>query len=533
MNAQLIILAIAIPMATGVLSLITELRMGMRRLIGYAGLTLNLLVALGILCTVVGQDRILVLQAADWPAPFGISLVVDGFSAIMLMAAALVLLATYAYCDEQLRDTAGGLFYPLFHLLALGVQWSLVTGDLFNLFVAFEIMLMSSYALLVLGTSRGQMRQAYKYVLLNLLASMVLVTSCGLIYGHVGTLNFADLARLSHSGAIPSSAVPAICLLLLAFGVKSALFPAWFWLPDSYPTVPAGLGAVLGGLLTKVGAYVLIRVFVMVFGPWDSAVGETVRPLLLTTAAFTMFLGVLGAVSMNSVRKILSVHIISQVGYMVLAAGLALGIGLTTDTRELAITGGIYFIVHNMIVKTSLFLCGGLMCRYAGSDSLDHMGSLAKKAPWLGVLFMLAALSLAGLPPTSGFFGKLVLLREAMHGGYYLLAAVAIMTSVLTLLSMVKIWSYAFWNRARPAPAAGTGHPEKHPLKVTKAMAATALLVVASLALGLGAEPSVRAAHQAARNVIEPSAYIDAVLGPQQIHPLRLVDAAAKEEMAP
>lgn len=523
MGSNWVILPILLPMLTAVVSLMVREVPRARALIGVVGLTANLGVAVAIAAAVLGNGgRILVLQAGDWPAPFGITIVADALSAIMLVAAAVVLLATYLYCGEQLRGTAGGLFHPLFHVLAMGVQWSLVTGDLFNLFVAFELMLLSSYALLVLGTSRRQVRQAYKYVLINLLGSTLFVVCCGLVYGHVGTLNFADLARLSHGEGIPRAAMPAVVVLLLVFAIKSAVFPVWFWLPDTYPTLPEGLGGLFAGLLTKVGAYVLIRMFVMVFGPADGAAAEVVRPIVVVAAGATMFLGVLGAVSMNAVRPILSIHIISQVGYMVMAVALGIGVGLAADVREAAVAGGIFFIVHNMIVKSSLFLCGGLMRGHAGSDELDRMGGLARRAPWLAAMFLIAALSLAGLPPLSGFFAKLILIREAFRGEHFVLGAVALATSVLTLLSMVKIWSYGFWS-----PPGGRSPREDGPApRAPVAMTATAALVIVSVAMGLGAEQVLKASRIAARSVVEPSPYIQAVLGPEAIHPLRLIEPA-------
>jgi multicomponent Na+:H+ antiporter subunit D len=233
---------------------------------------------------------------------------------------------------------------------------------------------------------------------------------------------------------------------------------------------------------------------------------------------------------MNSVRQILSIHIISQVGYMVMAVALGMGIGLATENRELALAGGIFFILHNMVVKSSLFLCGGLMQQYAGTDELDAMGGLARRAPWLAVLFFIAALSLAGLPPFSGFFAKFVLIREAMRAEYYALAGVALATSVLTLLSMVKIWSYAFWSRQMnqaPAPA------DSPPGGMGSAMVGTALLVVVALAIGLGAEPVMRASHVAARGIVDPSLYINAVLGTDQIAPVRLAETDQAEGSNP
>jgi multicomponent Na+:H+ antiporter subunit D len=525
MTTNLVILPIVVPMATGALSLLAAARPKAQLVVGVCGLALNLCAAATVLAAALADGgRVMVLQAGDWPAPFGITVVIDPLSALMLAAAALVLLATYIYCVAEFAGAAGGLFHPLFHLLALGVQWSLVSGDLFNLFVAFEIMLMASYALMVLGTSGTQMRQAYKYVLINLLSSTLFVTCCGLVYGHVGTLNLADLARLSHGGSLPRGAVPAVCVLLLVFGLKTAVFPLWFWLPDTYPTASPGIGAVFGGLLTKVGAYVLIRMFVMVFGALDGPVAAAVRPVLLPAAGVTMFLGGLGAVSMNSVRGILSVGITSQVGYMVLAVGLAMGAGAGVENREMAVAGGVFLILHNMVVKSSLFLCGGLMCRYAGTDELDRMGGLARRAPWLAAMFLVAALSLAGLPPLSGFFGKYVLVREALRSEHYALAGVALGASVLTLLSMARIWSYGFWSRPRAEAdlVRTSGNP-------TFAMAGTGALVLASLALGFGAEHVLRAARLAARPIVEPSVYVRAVLGPQGIRPLRTTAETAGE----
>jgi multicomponent Na+:H+ antiporter subunit D len=534
MTTNLTILPIVIPMVTGVLALLAAARPRARRAIGVAGTSINLFAAVAILAlTLSGGGQFLVLQGGDWPAPFGITVVIDPFAAIMLAAAALVLFSTFVYCAAEHDDAAGGLFHPLVHLLAMGVQWSLLAGDLFNLFVAFEIMLMASYALLILGTTGPQMRQAYKYVLINLLGSSVFVACCGLIYGHVGTLNLADLARMSHGGSLPRGASAAICALLLVFGMKTAVFPLWFWLPDTYPTLPAGLGGLFAGLLTKVGAYVLFRMFVMVFGPADGAVAQTLRPILFAVAGVTMLLGVLGAASASSVRRILSIHVTSQVGYMVLAVGLALAAGVTTEHRELAVAGGIFFIAHNMVVKGGLFLCAGLMSRYSGTDDLDHMGGLARRAPWLATLFLLAALSLAGLPPLSGFFAKYVLIREAFRANLPTLAAVALATSVLTLLSMVKIWCYAFWSRApivTPAAAAKpTAAPaSRPPSPVAPQMAGAGALVLAALAMGFGAEYVFRACRIAARPVVEPSTYIHAVLGPDQVRPIRPAQAGER-----
>jgi len=521
MPQHLIILFIALPMLGGIVLLLMHRFRRAQRNMGVVFLALNVFVAFWAGVTVFGPAfngsgdgaRILVSQMGNWPAPFGISVIVDPLSVIMLATAAVVCLAVYIYCIFQLEARfASGFFHPLFQLLVFGVNWSFITGDVFNLFVAFEIMLMASYALFVIGTTKAQIRQAYKYVLLNLVASTIFVAACGLLYAQLGTLNMADIARISMAGELPDTAVPVVAVLVLVFGGKSAIFPLWYWLPDSYPTLPAAIGGLFAGLLTKVGAYVMIRVFVMMFGT-DLAVQEMLGPVLLISAGVTMFLGVLGAVSMHSVRSILSIHIISQVGYMVMGVAIAVALGVAFESRVLAVAGSIFFIIHNMVVKCCLFLCGGLIEAHAGSDDLNKIGGLVRRAPWLATLFMIAALSLAGLPPLSGFFGKFVLVRAGWDTAMWTVTSFAIATSVFTLLSMLKIWSYGFWS---PAQGKHIEQPEHRP-DIRGGMISITLLVVVALSMGLGAQPYLDLSKQAAQRVVDPRPYISAVLGPGAI----------------
>ena len=533
MPQHAIILFVMVPMAAGVLALAVHRNKPAARTVGVLALLLNVVVALWAAATVFATDasgagQILVSQMGNWPAPFGITIVVDALSALMLTVSSMVCLAVFIFCIGQLPPRfEGGFFHATFLFLVMGVQWSFITGDLFNLFVAFEIMLMASYAMFVVGTTREQMRHAYKYVLLNLLGSTMFVTCAGLIYGQTGTLNMADLARIALAGELPSTAVPVVALLLFVFGGKAAIFPLWYWLPETYPTLPAPIGGLFAGLLTKVGAYVLIRVFVMIFGPESGAATGTavtisalLLPVVLISAGVTMFLGVLGAVSMHTVRSILAIHIISQVGYMVLAVGLAMAPLSSVDsaeawalTRELAVAGGVFFIIHNMVVKCALFLCGGLMQAHAGSDDLDRIGGLLRRDPWLAVLFMIAALSLAGLPPLSGFFGKFVLIREGWVQGRYVVTGFAIATSLLTLLSMLKIWSYGFWSPARGR------HVEQPPVvpHTGPGKFAVFMLVVVALSMGLGAQKWFDLCRVAARGVANPRPYVAAVLGESRV----------------
>ena len=518
MDPHLITLFIIVPMAAGIGTMFLHRSKPAQRVIGLLFLLINLGLAIAALATVyqgAGQHGgILVSQMGNWPAPFGITVVVDALTAIMLAMTAAVCLGVFIFCVSQLNDQfAGGYFHPLFHLLILGVQWSFITGDLFNLFVAFEIMLMASYAMFCVGTTRPQMRQAYKYILLNLIGSTMFVTCAGLLYGQLGTLNMADIARIAVSGDIPSSAIPVIAMLLLVFGMKTAIFPLWYWLPDTYHTMPAALGGLFAGLLTKVGAYVMIRVFVMMFGH-DENIVRVLQPIILISAGVTMFLGVLGAVSMHSVRRILAIHIISQVGYMIMGVGLGMGAMASISDGDMsikimAVAGAIFFIIHNMVVKCCLFLCGGLMLQHAGSDDLDQIGGLLRRTPWLATLFLIAALSLAGLPPLSGFFGKWVLIKAGFDSHYYWLVGFAIATSLLTLLSMLKIWSYGFWS---PPQGEHVSHPSVRP-HTTGGIVAIAMLVIVAVSMGLGAQSYVNVSKVAAEAVVRPQSYITAVLG--------------------
>ncbi len=521
MPQHLIILFVILPMAGGIASLAAHGRKTLQGLLGVVFLLGNCGFAWWALGTVLsgagGQGGVLVSQMGNWPAPFGITVVVDPLAAIMLSVSSVVCLAVFIYCLGQLSDRfGGGYFYTLFHLLMLGVQWSFITGDVFNLFVAFEIMLMASYAMFVVGTTHRQMQQAYKYVILNLVGSTLFVTCAGLIYGQLGTLNMADITRIAMQGDLPPTSIPVITMLLIVFGAKTAIFPLWYWLPDTYHTMPAAVGGLFAGLLTKVGAYVMIRVFVMMFGA-SQAVTDAVTPLILVSAGVTMFLGVLGAVSMHTVRRILSIHIISQVGYMLMGIGLGIAAvkGLSPadaiTSKELAVAGAIFFIIHNMVVKCCLFLCGGLMIDHAGSDDLEQIGGLLKRDPWLAALFLIAALSLAGLPPLSGFFGKWVLIKEGFHQQQYSLTGFAIATSLLTLLSMLKIWSYGFWS---PAQGRHVTHPDVRP-RTAWGFVGVGLLVVIALGMGLGAQRFMSASQRAASGLINPRPYIVAVLGPQ------------------
>jgi multicomponent Na+:H+ antiporter subunit D len=291
-------------------------------------------------------------------------------------------------------------------------------------------------------------------------------------------------------------------LFLAAFGIKAALFPFFFWLPASYHTPPVAVSAIFAGLLTKVGVYSLIRVFTLLF---VQDVGYT-HSLILVISGLTMVTGVLGAVAQNEFRRILSFHIISQVGYMVM--GLAL-------FTPLALAGSIFYIIHHIIVKTNLFLASGVVLQLRGTLELNRLGGLYQRAPVLAWLFLVPALSLAGLPPLSGFWAKLLLVRAGLETGSYLIAATALGVGLLTLFSMTKIWGKAFWGD--PPEAAG-GHAATEEARLPLAARLSLYLPMTALALltvtiGLLAQPVFEISLQAAQQLLDPRIYVQAVLG--------------------
>lgn len=511
-QTPLIILFIVIPLAAAVINILLINHMTLSRIVGTISFTSTLLLAVGLLVqSHVDGGAIFVSQMGGWAAPYGISIVFDSLSGLLLATSSMVALGSFIHSFASLNPaTERRYFHPLIQALMFGVNLSFLTGDLFNLFVSFEIMLMASYALLCLGGSRQQLSQAYKYVLLNLLASTVFVMAAGMTYGMLGTLNIADMARIvmehnARGEAMPTGFTALAIMLLLVFGLKGAFFPLWFWLPDTYYTTPIAIGGLFAGMLTKVGVYAIARTFPLVFAASPDA-QSVITPLIAVSAVFTMFLGVLGAVSNHEIRRILSVHVISQVGYMVF--GLAVMTGY-------ALAGCLFYMIQHMVVKCALFLCCGLVEKHRGTDDLDKLGGLLKRDTYLGVLFFVAAMSLVGLPPLSGFFGKLTIVKAGWGSMWFWpLSIFGLATGLLTLLSMLKIWSYGFWN---PEQGEVEGHVPTAPRQMRAGYVGATLLVVTALFLGFGAEPVYQVAFTAGRQLEDPTEYVQAVLGSEAI----------------
>ena len=459
----------------------------------------GLLVAAVRLLVQVAADGPVAGQVSGWPAPFGITLVADHLAAAMVLITAIIALAVAVWSLAEVGPRARSLgWHGLFLTLVGGVAGAFLTGDLFNLYVWFEVLLISSFGLLVIGGRAAAIDGAVKYVALNLISTAMFLCAAGLTYGATGTLNMADLRGAVAAHPDQGLMTVIAMMFMFAFGVKAAVFPLFFWLPAAYHTPHYAVSALFAGLLTKVGVYALIRVFTLVF------VGDQgwTHGLLLWVACLTMLTGVLGAAAQGDFRKVLSFHIVSQIGYMVL--GLAL-------MTPMALTGAVFYLIHHIIVKANLFLIAGVAHRLSGGSGLYAMGGLYRFAPGLALLFLIPAFSLAGMPPLSGFWAKYLLVRAAMDQGMALVAGVALLVGLLTIFSMTKIWAEAFW---KPHPGGRT--PTLAQLSVrARWLMLGPIAVLAALTVGIGLYPAPFLAYAAAAaaELSDPAAYIAAVLG--------------------
>lgn len=485
-------LPILLPLGAALLALLFP-RPSPARRVG-AGLVLFGLLAFSVwLLGKVMNEGPLVLSIGGWAVPYGIVLVADTLAAIMLCLSSLTaFVCTLFGFAESPMEAEHPLRVPLLLLLVAGIHLSFLTGDLFTLFISFEIFLLASYALMTLQMVATRSRRALPYVTINLFGSTLLLCTCAFAYGLFGTLNFSEIAVQS-SAMVGDFRLDILALMfLLVFGIKAGLFPLYYWLPISYPALPTPVAAFFAGMLTKVGVYVLIRVFGTVLPPdlgW-------VHGLLAWVAGLTMVIGVLGAVAQSRIRSILSYHIVSQVGYMALAVGLF---------SPLAFAAAIFYVIHHIVVKAALFLVGGVVLRVHGTDRLETRGGLWAAAPVLSILFLLQALSLAGIPPLSGFWGKFLIIQEGLAQGRWTLVVLSLVASILTLVSMLKIWLGAFWSK----------QPEGVPLRLTpssrRMTAAVGLLVAVSLGIGLGANRFFSIAEHAAKETLDRTAYVESV----------------------
>jgi multicomponent Na+:H+ antiporter subunit D len=541
----LVALPVILPLFAAGLNLMLHRRQALQRVV--STLTLSAGVVLAVVL-VVQADRHgpQVLWVGAWPEPLGIALVADRVSALMLLVSGSVTLAVMVYSIGQGLttddETPLSIYHPTFLVLVAGVSNAFLAGDLFNLFVSFEILLFASYVLLTLGGTVSRIRAGTIYVVVNMVASMLFLASVAAVYAATGSLNLAQLAQ--RLGGLPDGVALMLQLMLLVtFSIKAAVFPLSLWLPDSYPTAPAPVTAVFAGLLTKVGVYAILRLQSLLFP--DSPLTTP----LLVVALLTMVVGILGAIAQSDLKRLLSFTLVSHIGYMIFGIALATVGGFS---------GAIFYVVHHITIQTSLFLVLGLVERRAGSSSLLRLGGLARLAPVLGVLFFVPAMNLAGIPPMSGFLGKVGLLEAGLEVGTppaLTLVGGGVATSLLTLYAVGKAWNLAFWRTPEQAhrtvlalastdvgsgagsrPGGRGPEPEPGPAQTVAAeddgrdlhellearalpdrlprsmAAATAALVAVSLGITVVAGPLYAYTDRAAHDIVERAPYVDAVL---------------------
>lgn len=528
MLAQILIpLPVLIPLLGAALNLIAGRKPRGQRVITVAALSAVVAVC-ATLVYLVDRDGTQALQVGGWGesepgmGPLGITLVADRLSALMLLVSSIVLLAVMFYAVGQgIRDgderQPVSIFLPTYLALSAGVCSAFLAGDLFNLYVGFEVLLSASFVLLTIGGTRDRVRAGIAYVMVSMVSSMIFLFGLALIYAATGTLNMAELAvRLDDVSDGTRSALFAV--LLVAFGIKAAVFPLSTWLPDSYPTAPAPVTAVFAGLLTKVGVYAIIRAHTLLFpdGGLD--------PLLLVAALLTMVVGILGAIAQSDIKRLLSFTLVSHIGYMVF--GIAL-------SSQLGMSGAIYYVAHHILVQTTLFLVVGLIERQAGASTLKRLGGLAAASPLLAFVFIVPALNLGGIPPFSGFIGKVALLEAGTADGSvlaWMLVGGGVVTSLLTLYVVARVWTKAFWRARADAPEGGRSTASPAALldddediafddrddvgRMPVGMVVpTMALIAVGLVLTVAAGPIFAYSERAAEEVINRDQYITAVVG--------------------
>ncbi|GCE44447.1 Na+/H+ antiporter subunit D [Rhodococcus sp. USK10] len=515
-------LPVLVPMLAAAATLVLGRRPRAQRIITLVAL-IGVLVVSGLLLFLADRDGTTAVQVGGWDSPIGITLVVDRLSAMMLVVSSIVLLAVMAYAVGQgIRDGSEdqpvSIFLPTYLALTAGISNAFLAGDLFNLYVGFEVLLAASFVLLTLGASADRVRAGVSYVMVSMVSSLIFLAGIAFAYAATGTLNLADMA--TRLDGIPSGTRTAIFgVLLVAFGIKAAVFPLSTWLPDSYPTAPAPVTAVFAGLLTKVGVYAIIRAHTLLFpeGELDN--------VLMVCGLLTMLVGIFGAIAQSDIKRLLSFTLVSHIGYMVF------GVALSTQS---GLSGAIYYVAHHILVQTTLFLVVGLIERQAGSSSLRRLGGLAAASPVLAIVFLIPALNLGGIPPFSGFIGKVALLQAGSADASalaWILVAGGTVTSLLTLYVVARVWTKAFWRARADAPEgdladvspsalldeseADIAFDDRADVGRIPAMMLipTVALVAVGLAMTVFAGQIIQISDRAASDLQNRSIYIDAVLG--------------------
>nr|WP_246393166.1 monovalent cation/H+ antiporter subunit D [Aureimonas pseudogalii] len=537
----LLILPVVICFVFGAALLMIRRRMDLHPVVATVGLTLLLATDVALLWRVIEEGSVS-MAMGGWRPPFGISFTADLLSALFLTVAGFAGLACGIYAGASIDEEGRRYgFYPFLFMVMGGVSGAFLTGDIFNLYVWFEVLLIGSFGLLILGSEREQLDGATKYCFLNLIGATLFLLTVGYLYGVFGTLNMADIAvksaQLEGTGVLLTIA----SLFLVAFSMKAAAFPLNFWLPASYHTPRFVVSALFAGLLTKVGIYALIRVVLMLFPPERGGLGFVIAWM----AALTMLIGALGALAQTDLRRLLNYVVITGIGTIL--AGLAIppvlestSSAITTGAASVirgvangpyadgvsadgalatGLSGAIFYALHSVVVMTALYLAAGVAAFRNGSSSLHEMGGLWRRHPLFSAMMLVLLLAVSGLPPFSGFWPKMLLVRASISAGLPWLAVCVLVSGFLLTIACVRVFAFAFW---RPAPAqaeGGDGHmgsddafrapPPGRPLALVP-LVALSLFVVA---VGIWPEPLAELTFASAHQILKPAAYLSSVIG--------------------
>lgn len=470
-----------------------------QRVLSIGGSFISLIFAVKLFTKVFNGD-ILIMHAANWEAPFGIVFVADLLSSTLVLLTAIAALAVSIFSATGIgRQRILYGYFPIFHFLVMGLNGAFLTGDIFNLYVFFEVIIISSFVLMTLGGRKAQLEGAVKYMAMNILASTFFLTGIGLLYGISGSLNMADLALIVPK--IENRAIVDITatFFLIGFGIKSAIFPLYFWLPSSYHTPPSAVAAIFGGLLTKVGIYALFRVFTLIFIP-----NEFIRDLLLVLSILTILTGAFGALIKTNVRRLFSYLIVCHIGFMIGGLGMY---------SKLAILGAVFYLIHDIMVKTNLFLIAGLIRQMRGSMDMKKLGGLYAEYPKISLLMAIILFSLAGIPPLSGFWPKIYLLQGAFENAHYFYAGALILGSFITLFVIAKFWSEVFWKKSPDPDTIEDKFKDLIGIRKIALILPICILAASSLYIGLNAEIIIQVADRISSEMLNTTPYIQAVLG--------------------
>lgn len=442
-----------------------------------------------------------VYALGGWALPFGIILVLDRLSAGMVLLTAVVAVGSLLYAIQG-WDERGRNYHALFQFQLMGLNGAFLTGDIFNLFVFFEVLLIASYGLLLHGGGEARVRAGLQYVIVNLTGSALFLVALGILYGTLGTLNMADMA--AKAAQVAPDTVPILkaggLLLLVVFSIKAAVLPLYFWLPGAYSAASAPVAA-LFAIMTKVGIYSILRIFTLVFGPESGGVADLALPVLVPAGLVTLAAASLGALAAKDLRTLLAYLVIVSVGTLLLAQGIS--------GRE-ALAAGLYYLIHSTVVVAGLFLLAELIREQRGAQGDTLLPAPAVRQPGLlGGLFFLGAVAIAGLPPLSGFLGKVLVLKSAVGSPHVAwIFAVVLGGSLLGLVALSRAGSVLFWRTEGEPPAKGGVATASGGalLPVALFLALTALLVIS-------AGPIYSYVDGIAAQLADPAGYIRGVLG--------------------